>query len=173
MGMETDEEATRRGNCDIAWLVLMHCQLLEPDKLARIRWRDLTEMKDGSGRLWLRDAADELINQDNGGHIVPPSVMEKLAAIRPDPPQLDARIMPLSTCALRHRIKRACKDAGLVGNYTGLSCRNGMMLDLAERGYSPLEIMNAARLRRPDRVYICAGEELVAHGAVADFTDRS
>ena len=142
-GMETGEQARRRGLVDIALVGLMRDCMLRRSEAADVRWNHITSYVDGTGRLL---AGVSKTDQEGEGALlfVSRQTMRDLAALRPDGAE-EQLVFGLHPKSIGRRIAAAARAAGEVGAYSGHSARVGMARDLARAGEELPALMTAGR----------------------------
>ena len=170
-GMETGEQARRRGLVDIALVGLMRDCLLRRSEAAEVRWSHITSDADGTGRLLVGVSKTD---QEGEGALlfVSSQTMRDLAAIRPDG-AVDLLVFSLHPRTIGRRIAAAARAAGEVGAYSGHSARVGMARDLARAGEELPALMTAGRWKGPEMVARYIAHESAGRGAVARYHRES
>ena len=166
-GMETEEQARRRGLVDIALVGLMRDCLLRRSEAADTRWSHITSHADGTGRLFVGVSKTD---QEGEGALlfVSSQTMRDLAAIRPDGSG-DQPVFDLHPRSIGRRLAAAARAAGEVGAYSGHSARVGMARDLARAGEELPALMTAGRWKGPEMVARYISHERAGRGAVARY----
>ena len=166
-GMETGEQARRRGLVDIALVGLMRDCMLRRSEAADVRWNHITSYVDGTGRLLVRVSKTD---QEGEGALlfVSRQTMRDLAALRPDGAG-DQPVFRLHPRSIGRRIAAAARAAGEVGAYSGHSARVGMARDLARAGEELPALMTAGRWKGPEMVARYIAHERAERGAVARY----
>ena len=132
-----------------ALLKLMHNCLLRRSEASAARWRDLSPEPDGTGLFTVPHSKTD---QEGKGAVlfVGRDTMAVLKVIRPGfTLPVGEKIFswcPYSICC---NIARLAEQAGLKGDYSGLSPRVGMVQDLSRLGASLVEIQHAGRWQSP------------------------
>ena len=98
-----------------------------------------------------------------------PDTMSDLDDIRPEAPDEDARVFRLGDAALRQRIKKSAKFAGLGNGYSGYSPRVGMVYELVRAGINPSAIVQAARWKDDTMLIHYTRHIQATRGAVAQL----
>ena len=166
-GMETAEQARRRGLVDIALVGLMRDCLLRRSEAAALVWGDISRNDDGSGRLFISVSKTD---QEGDGTLlfISGQTMRDLDNIRqgggPDQP-----VFGLHPKSIGKRITAAAEAAGMTGNFTGHSARVGMARDLARAGEELPALMTAGRWKGAEMVARYIARESAGRGAVARF----
>ena len=168
--METVKEATLRGLVDMCLVGIMRDALLRRSECASLRWCDWRLEDDRTGRLLIRMSKTD---QEGAGSVRFVSegvmaIMHSLQIIR-SPATGQESIFELSASQICRRIRAACAQAGLVGDFSGHSPRIGMAIDLARSGVSLPALMEAGRWKSPSMPahYVRAVE--AGSGAVAQW----
>ena len=166
-GMESKEQARRRGLVDIALIGLMRDCLLRRSEAAEVRWNQVTNDPDGTGRLFVGVSKTD---QEGEGTLlfVSSQTMRDLAAIRPDDAQ-DQLAFGLHPKTIARRITEAARAAGELGAYSGHSARVGMARDLARAGEELPSLITAGRWKGPEMVARYIAHESAGRGAGARF----
>ena len=84
----------------------------------------------------------------------------------------DNRLFQMGSDQLRQRIKKTCEAAGLEGNYSAYSPRNGMVQDLSRSGVSRIDLMQAKRWKILAKADHSERHSIATHGAVAQWCAR-
>ena len=165
--LETPRQAECRGRLDIAMISLMRDGLLRVSEVAALRWEDIVEEEDGTGRLLIRRSKTD--REGEGAVVfVSASTMESLSSIRNGASERDS-IFGLGQRQISMRIKQAARAAGLGEGFSGHSPRIGMARDLARAGTELPRLMTAGRWRSPRMPALYTRNESVARGAVAQY----
>jgi len=151
---------------DVAMVALMRDGLLRRGELAALRWGDLTEMPDGSGRMLIRKSKTDQQGRGHTAYVAHATMrlLDEAGLVRGDDGDPVFGFTAQTVC---RRIQRAAKRAGLKGRYAGHSPRVGMTQDLAESGMGVPEIMQAGRWTSERMVARYAREQMAARNAVA------
>ena len=146
---------------DTALVAVMRDALLRRSEAAALRWKDVTFMPDGSGRLFITSAREQESIAYIGSDVV-----ADLLGIRPAETTIEdaEAIFGMSPGHIGKRIREAAMIAGLGDGYTGDSCRAGMALDM--RG-----IRAPARKTKPPRVRF-QDNSAAGQGPVARYYQR-
>ena len=121
-GMESEAVARRRGTTDLAMIGVMRDCLLRRSEAAALTWDDLTEVTDGSGRLYIRRSKTDQEGQGFVGYVSVQTMrwvreMRSLAGDR----QFIIGLSPHQIC---RRIASAASAARRSGHYGGHSPRD-------------------------------------------------
>ena len=180
---EPDQD-TLRGAVVIAATGLMRDSLISFQKTVSAQWQDLQRQEDGSGHLTTpfskrnRSGRKKSSSSKEGrGDVtyVSARVMAALEEMRRLRHKLglhiadDERIFQMSAAKLRWCIKEACEAAGLEGNYSGYSPRNGMEQDLGRSGFGVNDIRRASCWNIPASTDHAGRMALATSGAVAQW----
>ena len=180
---EPDQDVLR-GAVVIAAIGLMRDSLISFQKTVGARWSDLQRQEDGSGHLTTpfskrnRSGRKKSASKKEGrGDVtyVSARVMAALEEMRRLRHKLglhiadDERIFQISATKLRWCIKEACEAAGLEGNYSGYSPRNGMEQDLIRKGFGVDDIRRARCWKIPSETTDAERKDLATHGTVAQW----
>ena len=166
-GMESADQARRRGLVDIALIGLMRDCLLRRSEAAAVVWRDISREPDGSGRLFVGVSKTD---QEGDGVLlfISRQTMRDLENIRegvgPDHP-----VFGLHPKSIGVRIAAAAEAAGMAGHFTGHSARVGMARDLARAGEELPALMTAGRWKGAEMVARYIARESAGRGAVARY----
>ena len=161
------DQDTLRGAADIGAIALMRDCLLRPKHAAAARWPDLKREKDGSGRLTIPSETD-------GSSYVSARTMAALDEMRSMKRELgmdatDNRILQMNERQLRRHIQKACRAAGLKGNFGAFSPRDGMANDLVRSGAGIVDLRRAKRWKVPASTDHSRRKSLAEEGAVAEW----
>ena len=167
---ENDRQARLRYVTDMALISLQRDGLLRASEATALTWKDLTEMDDGSGRLYIaRSKTDQ--KGEGAFAFVSPQPMGWLRELRALADERES-IFGFKRPALARHVAAAAGDADLQGRYGGHSSRIGMAQDLALANFTLPQIMNAGRWKdtRMPAYYI----RMISAGqnAVAQFYER-
>ena len=163
---ETEAQALRRGNVDIALCYVMRDCLLRRSEAAALQWADVEFCADGSGRVHVRRSKTD---QEGSGSVqfIAPASVRALLRIRPDTPQ--GSVFGLSARTISRRIRAAAQAAGLEGAFSGHSARVGMARDLAASGAELPALMQAGRWKSERMPALYTRNEAAGRGAVARY----
>lgn len=178
------DQATLRGAAVIAAIGLMRDSLIAFQKTVGAQWQNLHQEKDGSGRLTSpfskrnKSGRKKPARKKEGrGDVtyVSSRVMATLEEMRRIRHKLglnatdEERIFQMSATKMRLCIKEACADAGLEGNYSGYSPRNGMEQDLVRSGFGVDAIRRAKCWKIPAETTDAERKDWATNGAVAQW----
>ena len=166
-GMETKDQARRRGLVDIALIGLMRDCLLRRSEAAEVRWNHITVDVDGTGRLFVGVSKTD---QEGDGTLlfISSQTMNDLQAIKPEGAD-DQFVFGLHPRSIGRRIAAAARAAGERGAFSGHSARVGMARDLARAGEELPALMTAGRWKGPEMVARYIAHERAGRGAVARY----
>ena len=180
---EPDQDILR-GAVVIAAIGLMRDSQLAIQKTVSVQWRDLHRERDGTARLTTpfskknRQGRKKPASKKSGrGDVtyVSARVMAAIEEMRRIRHKLglhvadDERIFQTSVKKLRSYIEEACVAAGLEGNFSGYSPRNGMEQDLGRAGFGVDAIRRAKRWGIPAEKTDSERKDLATTGAVAQW----
>ena len=180
---EPDQD-TLRGAVVIAAIGLMRDSLISFQKTVGAHWSDLQRHEDGTSRLTTpfskrnRSGRKKSKREKTGrGDVtyVSARVMAALEEMRRLRHKLglhiadDERIFQMSITKMCLCIKEACAAAGLEGNYSGYSPRNGMEQDLIRKGFGVDDIRRARCWKIPSETTDAERKDLATHGTVAQW----
>ena len=159
--MEPAVSAARRGQVDIALLLLLRSAGLRRSEAAALRWQDLEHWDDGTGRLTVRKGKTD---QLGAGHVVALTrmTMEALTAIHPMGADPDSLLFGLSAAQLNRRVKAATRAAGLPEGYSSHSGRVGLARAMVASGASLPLVMQQGRWRSSTMVAVYTRGESVS-----------
>ena len=143
--LETQEMAYRRSGVDRAILLTMIQAGLRCGEAANLRWMDVREYSDGSGRINIRSS-----RSGHDDELVPVTgyCLQVLMDIRPHGVEGDARLFELSGAQIARRLKSMCKAAGLDSEaVSGHTPRATLVRLMLERGAPPAMVQRQSRLR--------------------------
>ena len=123
---ETEAEAAKRAQVDLALLQVMRDGLLRGSEASALRWGAVELHEDGSGRLHVARSKTDQSAEGAVLYLGPPAT-QTLLAIRPEEAVIDpaARVFGLSVSQISRRIKAATKIAGLGEGFSGAFCPRG------------------------------------------------
>ena len=170
---EWEAKTAHRAAFDAALISLMRDCLLRRSEAAAVKWGDIkVEITPGHayGVLTIPfGKTDPFGNSDVGYvHISTMARLHEMAALRGrDISRPDQLVFGIGEKQVANRIKAACDHAGLMGRFSGHSCRVGMAIDLATYNTPLVGIMQSGRWRIPKTVMkyiksIAAGDNAVA-----------
>jgi integrase len=165
--MESVDVAERRGRVDIALISTMRDALLRVSEAAALRWEDIEEEEDGTGRLYIRRSKTD-VEGEGAVAFLSVQTMESLDDIR-GMSLGDYSVFGLMPNGISRRIEKSARAAGLGEGYSGHSPRVGMARDLARAGTELTRLMTAGRWRSPRMPALYTRNETVARGAVAQY----
>ena len=148
---ESEDHAKLRSAVDIALLRAMHDTGMRGDEAAEVKLNDLHDAPNGRGGsiLIIRRSKTDQLHEGAALYLtkVATDAIKNMQHVRQELeiPDGDLRIFRLSKGAIYHRIRAACKHAGLTGRYTMHSLRVGTSQDLLTEGFSDAQIMNVLR----------------------------
>ena len=165
--LESPEIARHRGLVDIALLYTMRDGLLRRSEASDLRWEDVAQWEDGTGRITVVKSKTD---QHAKGVVlfISQKTMETLGRIRADATPHD-RVFGLSPVQIGRRIKAATRAAMLDGNFSGHSPRVGMSQDLARVGFDLPALMTAGRWKSPTMPALYTRAQRLDDGAVAQY----
>ena len=139
--LERGRTALRRGLHDIALIGVMRDAMLRVAEAAELKWEDIEEQWDGSGRIFLPNR-----NSRQESTLCPVSVetMRDLDKIR-GRAEDSALVFNMTRSQITSRIRRAADQAGLTGRFDSNSPRIGKVLDMHAMGANLYEIQQAGR----------------------------
>ena len=170
---EWAEKTAHRAAFDAALISLMRDCLLRRAEAAAVKWGDIkVEITPGHayGVLTIPFGKTDQFGNGQVGyiHISTLARLHEMAALRGrDISRPDELVFGIGEKQVSNRIKAACDHAGLLGRFSGHSCRVGMALDLATYNTPLVGIMQSGRWRIPKTVMryiksIAAGDNAVA-----------
>ena len=165
--IESPGTARLRGRTDIAIISLMRDAMLRVSEAAALKWADIEDKADGSGRLLIRRSKTDPVGE-GAIAFVSYQTMEALSSIRASATVSDS-IFDLSPNQISNRIKRAALEAGLGEGFSGHSPRVGMACDLASVGTELPSLMVAGRWSSPRMPALYVRNEAASRGAVAKY----
>ena len=135
--------ARRRGKVDVALCGVMADSGLRRSEASALRWEDVQQVDDGSGRLMIKRSKTDVVGQ---GEVVAITLraMRDLEAIRQGA-GASVRVFGLSPSQIHRRLKAAAKAAGLGGNFSGHSGRVGMATRMTRLGAPMPVVMRQGR----------------------------
>ena len=148
---ESEDQARLRSAVDIALLRTMHDTGIRGAEAAEVELNDLHKARNGRGgsTLIIRRSKTDQLHTGASLYLtkVTNNAIKDMQHIRQELeiPDDDPRIFRLSKGSIYHRIRAACKHAGLTGRYTMHSLRVGVTQDLIAEGFSDAQIMNVLR----------------------------
>ena len=148
---ESEDQARLRSAVDIALLHTMHDTGMRGDEAAEVQVNDRHDARNGRGGsiLIIRRSKTDQLHEGAALYLtkVATDAIKDMQHIRQELgiPDDDPRIFRLSKGSIYHRIRDACKHAGLTGRYTMHSLRVGVTQDLITEGFSDAQIMNVLR----------------------------
>ena len=168
-GYERAHVALRRGQKDIAIVLVGRDGCMRRSELANLRWGDIDYNEDGSGMAIIRFAKGD---QEGAGAAqwLSPRTMQALVAIRPENANPADRIFGLKgITSIYRRIRKAALAAGLGDGYSGHSLRVGMIYDMVDADIPAPAIIIAARWKTSNMLAHYTRYIDAARGAVAQL----
>ena len=171
------QQVTLPGAVDVAVIGLMRDALLMTNQAAAARWCDLQREEDGSGRLInIRSSRTDGSGMDHVAYVSAGTMaaLDEMWNIQRElgMDATDNRLFQMGSDQLRQRIKKTCEAAGLEGNYSAYSPRNGMVQDLSRSGVSRIDLMQAKRWKILAKADHSERHSIATHGAVAQWCAR-
>ena len=167
---ESFETAHRRGTTDVALASLMREALLRISETSALTWNDLTVLPDGSARLLIRTSKTDQEVQGKSLYIGPQATQDVMSLWGNEHPS--ENIFSLTPGQITHRLKQACRHAGINGNISGHSPRVGMAQDLSANGAELPALMTAGRWSSPAMPARYIENITADRGAVAQYNNR-
>ena len=169
--MESEAQAQRRGDMDVAMLSIMRDAMLRRGEAAALMWGDIRRWDDDTGRVTVRRSKTD---QSGEGAVLFLSVdtMRALDRIRPQDAGPWSSVFRLTAGQINRRLQRACKEAGYAEGFSGHSCRVGMSIDLVRGGAALPELMAAGRWQNTRMPARYTRAEAAGHNAVARWHER-
>ena len=140
----------------------MRDAMLRRAEAAAIRWSDIEQTSDGSGRLNIERSKTDQTGEGSTAYLSPATI-DALSQI----PRKGESVFGLSASQICRRIQAAAEAAGLGSGFSGHSCRVGMAIDLARAGTDMTSLMNAGRWRSPRMPARYTRNEVAGRNAVA------
>ena len=168
-GYEKAHVALRRGQKDIAIVLVGRDGCMRISEITNLRWDDIDYNEDGSGIAIIRFAKGD---QEGAGaaQLLSPRTMQALEAIRPENASPADRIFGLKDMtSIYKRIRKAALAAGLSDGYSGHSLRVGMIYDMVDADIPAPAIIIAARWKNPNMLARYTRYIDAARGAVAQL----
>ena len=164
---ESEDQARLRSAEDIALLRTMHDTGMRGGEAAEVKLNDRHDARNGRGgsTLIIRRSKTDQLHKGTALYLtkVTTDAIKDMQHIRQELgiPDDDPRIFRLNKGSIYHRIRTACKHAGLTGRYTMHSLRVGTSQDLLAEGFSDAQIMNVLRWKSQASL-LYYGRELAA-----------
>ena len=150
--METQDYANGRALVDAALLLTMTQAGLRRSETASLRWSDIEDYGDGTGRLFIRSSKTDQIG-DGEVVAVKSDCMRSLAAIRPNAPEGESLVFNLSGAQINRRLKAMCAAAGLDSEaISGHTPRVSLARAMSEKGAPTHIIQRQGRWHSPSMV---------------------
>ena len=144
-GIESRGVSHARGALDVALVSVMRDGMLRRSEASAIRWCDIEQTPDDSGRLTIDRSKTDQAGEGSIAYLSP-TTMESLSRI----PRKGESVFDLSASQICRRIQAARKAAGRLGSgFSGHSPRVGMAIDLARAGTDMTSLMVAGRWQSP------------------------
>ena len=136
-GVETEGMLVHRAAIDRALLLTMVMAGLLVNEAYALRWQDLREEADGSGRVLVRSN-----NRARGSSIaVNSDCIEALAAVRQPGEPDDAHVFGLSGRQITRRLKRMCEEAGIDSSDINGHTPRATLVNLMTENGAPFEVI--------------------------------
>ena len=161
-GIERREVSHARGALDVALVSVMRDGMLRRSEAAAIRWCDIEQTPDDSGRLTIDRSKTDQAGEGSIAYLSP-ATMESLSRI----PRKGESVFDLSASQICRRIQAAAKAAGLGSGFSGHSPRVGMAIDLARAGTDMTSLMVAGRWQSPRMPARYTRNEVAGRNAIA------
>ena len=152
---ESEDQTRLRSAVDIALLRTMHDTGMRGAEAAEVELNDRHDAQNGRGgsTLIIRRSKTDQLHEGTVLYLTKDTTdaIKDMQHVRQELeiPDGDPRIFRLSNGHIYHRIRAACKHAGLTGRYTMHSLRVGVTQDLLAEGFSDAQIMNVLRWKSP------------------------
>ena len=178
MAGEWPEQTRRRATFDLALIAIMRDCLLRRSEAAKVTWDDIkVERKPGHvyGVLTIPDSKTDQFGNGEVAYIHVSTLarlQEMAVACGMDTSKAKTPVFGKSPSQLARRIKKACRHAGLMGQFSGHSPRVGMAMDLATYDTPLVGVMQSGRWRIPQTVMRYIRSIAVGDGAVARLHRR-
>ena len=171
--LETEVQARRRGQLDIAIIRVMRDALLRRSEAAALVWADVSVEPDGSGRLRLAmpTETDQEASEPHMAYLTRATVQALTGLWSPyHTPEM--RLFGLCARQISERIRAAARAAGLIDKYSGHSGRTGAAHSLAAKGATFVELQQAGRWKSPSMPAAYARSARAGRGAVARLLEQ-
>ena len=148
-GVETAEQAEKRGRFDVALVAVLSDAGLRRSEAAALTWGDVQRWDDGSGRITVVRSKTDV---EAAGAVVAitPAAMKALHAIRLVGAGGEVKVFGLSESQIARRVKVIARAAGLSDweFFSGHSGRVGMARRMAQNGAPTHEIERQGRWKQ-------------------------
>ena len=141
--LERGRSALRRGLHDIALIGVMRDAMLRVAEAAELKWEDIVEQQDGSGRISL---PNQRRGEESTTCLVTVETMRDLDKIR-GYARGSVLVFNMTRSRITSRIRKAAEQAGLTGRFDSNSPRIGMVREMDAKGASLYEIQQSGRWR--------------------------
>ena len=169
-GLESAEQAQRRGQVDRAIAGLLFQGGMRRSEAAALTWGDVTRAHDGGLLVQVRRSKT---NQDGARADVRFLKAGAAAAVwqlRPEDPAADAQVLGgISGKSIARRLAAAAAAAGIEGRITGHSGRVGLAVELTRRGAPTAAVALAGGWQGDQMVIRYAAPVAAEQGAVAKY----
>ena len=148
-GVETAEQAEKRGRFDVALVAVLSDAGLRRSEAAALTWGDVQRWDDGSGRITVARSKTD-VEAQGAVVAITPAAMHALDAIRPVGVGGEVKVFGLSESQIARRVKVIAKAAGLADweFFSGHSGRVGMARRMAQNGAPTHEIERQGRWKQ-------------------------
>ncbi len=148
--MESEETAFKRGRLDIALASVMSDAGLRISEAAALRWRDVTDVEDGAGLVYIERSKTDQAGE--GAYVViTPETLVALKQLRRDTEMGsdEAPVFGLSMSQISRRVDGMARAAGLGEGYSGHSGRVGLAIRMTRRGAPLQAVQTHGRWKSP------------------------
>ena len=148
--MESEETAFKRGRLDIALASAMSDAGLRISEAAALRWRDVTDVEDGAGLVYIERSKTDQAGE--GAYVViTPETLVALKQLRRDTEMGsdEAPVFGLSMSQISRRVNSMARAAGLGEGYSGHSGRVGLAIRMTRRGAPLQAVQTHGRWKSP------------------------
>ena len=167
-GMESQEQAAKRGAVDAALAAVLFQGGLRRSEAAAITWGDVEPAETGV-KLYVRKSKTNQEGSDPDVRFLKEAAADALLALRPEGAALDMRVFPLSRGSIGNRFSAAARAAGIEKRLTPHSGRVGLASALTARGATTTETMLAGNWKTPRMVAHYSAGAVAEQGAVAKY----
>lgn len=167
-GMETAEQAAKRGRQDAAMLGCLFYGALRRSEVAALKVGDVAPQDDGCVLVNVRASKGNQHGDAEDVRLIVNGAAGALAALVVGR-EAGASVFGLSASQVNNRVQALARQAGVVGRVSAHSGRRGMATELVKRGADTASVMLAGGWKSPAMVSRYASGVRAKEGAVARY----
>ena len=167
-GMESREQANKRGTVDAALAAVLFQGGLRRSEVAALKWGDV-ELCETGIMLHVRKSKTNQEGADKDVRFMKSEAADAVLMLRPEDANPELRIFSLSPGSIANRFSAAARAAGIEQRLTPHSGRVGLASALTARGASTTETMLAGNWKSARMVAHYSSAAVAEKGAVAKY----